>query len=190
MGNINQFNFIARYYDQLIKFKDDDLVMQLAKLPVEGWLLDVGGGTGRVTNAFRQSVDQVEILDVSFQMLYVASNKDLKVVCGDGSHIPHKNESFIRVLLIDALHHCQNQQEVISEMWRVLKPGGLMMILEPDISTISGKLIVLMEKILIMRSKFFTNEDLFGQLQKLTNSQIKLNYSGGSSIFVVNKLEK
>lgn len=187
MGSLKHFNFIAAYYDRFIKFKDETLIRQMAELPSVGWLLDVGGGTGRVTDSLRKSVDKVEILDISFQMLNVAISKDLQAVCGDARDIPHKKELFERVLLIDALHHCPDQEKVIRDMWRVLKPGGLMLILEPDIKSISGKLIILLEKILQMGSKFYSDESLFDLLNRLPNSRVKLNHSSGNSIFVIKK---
>jgi demethylmenaquinone methyltransferase/2-methoxy-6-polyprenyl-1,4-benzoquinol methylase len=57
---------------------------------------------------------------------------------------------------VDALHHVYDQQEVVNEFWRVLAPGGRIVIVEPDIHQLAVKLIAIGEKLLLMRSHFLT----------------------------------
>ena len=45
-------------------------------------------------------------------------------------------------------------------MFRVLKPGGLLVIEEPDIRTFGVKLIAIAEKLLLMRSHFLAPEEI------------------------------
>jgi demethylmenaquinone methyltransferase/2-methoxy-6-polyprenyl-1,4-benzoquinol methylase len=45
-------------------------------------------------------------------------------------------------------------------MFRVLKPGGMLIIEEPDIRTFGVKLIALAEKMLLMRSHFLTPDQI------------------------------
>ena len=49
----------------------------------------------------------------------------------DGRHIDLPNESVDRVICFDAFHHVPNRPEVLAELARVLKPGGLAGFSEP-----------------------------------------------------------
>ncbi len=56
--------------------------------------------------------------------------------------------------MMDALHHMSFQKQAIGELWRVLKPGGRIVIIEPDIRRFVVKLIAIGEKIILMESHF------------------------------------
>jgi hypothetical protein len=45
-------------------------------------------------------------------------------------------------------------------MFRVLKPGGVLVIEEPDIRTFGVKLIAIAEKLLLMRSHFLAPDEI------------------------------
>ncbi len=61
---------------------------------------------------------------------------------------------------MDAFHHFADQPIALNELWRVLRPGGMLMIEEPDISHLSVKLIALLEKALLMQSTFLKSSEL------------------------------
>ena len=58
--------------------------------------------------------------------------------------------------MVDALHHVIHQGQTAREMYRVLKPGGRIVIEEPDIRKFGVKLIAVAEKLLLMRSHFLS----------------------------------
>ncbi|MCE9647446.1 MAG: class I SAM-dependent methyltransferase [Chloroflexi bacterium] len=138
-------------YSKLIYLKE------YASLPVDGLLLDVGGGTGRVSSTVMGLVNGVVIADVSFGMLKETqhASRALRPVCGGSESLPFADNSFERVIMVDALHHVLDQKKSAREMFRVLKPGGVLVIEEPDIRTFGVKLIAIAEKLLVMRSHFF-----------------------------------
>lgn len=159
--NFDHFSAIAPIYAR-VTYPKKDVMCEVASLPVQGRLLDVGGGTGRVASAIRDCVDEIIIADVSFGMLahsprtYAANGSKLNVrpVCGASESLPFADGFFERVIMVDALHHVIDHAHTAREMFRVLKPGGVLVIEEPDIRTFAVKLIALAEKILLMRSHF------------------------------------
>jgi hypothetical protein len=62
--------------------------------------------------------------------------------------------------MVDALHHVIHYADSAREMFRVLKPDGLLVIEEPDIRTFGVKLIALAEKLLLMRSHFLMPDEI------------------------------
>ena len=52
----DHFKFIAPFYDRPTGPPDPLRLMGLLKLPAAGWLLDGGGGTGRVSLPLRRLV--------------------------------------------------------------------------------------------------------------------------------------
>jgi demethylmenaquinone methyltransferase/2-methoxy-6-polyprenyl-1,4-benzoquinol methylase len=144
----------------------------------------VGGGTGRVAFAIRDLVDEVVIADVSFGMLDKADRFSLKPVCGGSESLPFADNSFERVIMVDALHHVIHHANSAREMFRVLKPGGLIIIEEPDIRTFGVKLIALAEKLLLMRSHFLKPD----QIMKLFPSGEKsIRAEDGAAWVIVRK---
>lgn len=152
---LDHFDIIAPIYAR-VTYSALEKMRELGGLPVQGRLLDIGGGTGRVASALLKDVDEVVIADVSMGMLRQAPRSALQPVCSHSESLPFPDNFFERVIMVDALHHVIDQPASAREMLRVLKPGGRIIIEEPDINTFAVKLIALAEKVLLMRSHFLS----------------------------------
>lgn len=150
----DHFDFLAPIYDRAIPFARLDLMLKMVGLPAAGWLLDAGGGTGRVASALRPYVSAALVADFSPGMLAQARLKGLPAIQTPAERLPFAAETFERIIMIDALHHVLSQKETIAELWRVLKPGGWLVIEEPDVRTLTVKIVALGEKLALMRSHF------------------------------------
>jgi demethylmenaquinone methyltransferase/2-methoxy-6-polyprenyl-1,4-benzoquinol methylase len=151
---LDHFRWVAPIYDRVIPPPDPERLRQVLQLPISGALLDAGGGTGRVAQRLRPLVGALVIADESTGMLQQAQEKGLRGIASVSEQLPFGNGSFERVLVVDALHHFAQQQLAIQELARVLAPGGLLVIQEPDLHHPLVKLVALGEKMALMRSHF------------------------------------
>ncbi len=157
MPLLDHFGILAPIYDRAIQLRQPEKIIALLGLPVSGALLDAGGGTGRVAQALRGLANPLVVADLSSGMLRQAQGKaGLQTVNSETEKLPFADEAFDRVIMVDALHHVINHEQTARELWRVLKPGGRIVVEEPDIRTISVKMMALAEKLALMRSHFIS----------------------------------
>ena len=168
---IDHFGLIAPFYDRVFKTGDISKLIDCLKLDYGEFVLDAGGGTGRIGSALRKIGMNIIVVDASFRMLQLArGEKDLRSVCCLAENMAFQNESFDRIMMIDTFHHVRNQIKTVKELWRIVKPGGRIVIQEPDINNIAVKLIAMFEKLLGMRSKFLEAEILIAMFEGANSS--------------------
>ena len=178
------FHWIAPFYDRVFRFLDPTQLFALLELGPGHQLLDVGGGTGRVTNALVEHVDGACIVDVSWGMLTEAQLKGLHACQGAAEHLPFSEGAFDRILIVDAFHHFQDWPQAASELLRVLRPGGRIVIEEPDIRHRVVKLIALGERLLLMRSRFYAPDDL-ARLFRAEGGRVRFHEGQGAIYWAV-----
>lgn len=100
-------------------------------------LLDIGTGTGRILEVFAPHVERGLGIDLSPEMLTVAraslAAKDIghcQVRLGDMYDIPVANESFDLIILHQVLHFAEDPASALREAARVLRPGGVILIVD------------------------------------------------------------
>jgi len=175
---IDHFDLIASIYDRFIGIQDHAYLKELLKLPTDGWMLDAAGGTGRVSQQFSSMAGKVVVCDLSQKMLGKAQEKgNLLPIRSHIERLPFHEATFDRIVVVDSIHHFCDPREAINDMLRVLKPGGRMVIEEPDIHHFAVKLVALGEKLLFMRSHFYTPEQIMNMISSF-NISISLEHDG------------
>ena len=102
-----------------------------------GALLDIGTGTGRMTELLADRSSHVTALDKSPEMLRIARARlqalpasKVDLVQGDFSALPFAEEAFDTVLFHQVLHFAQEPEAVLAEAARVLRPSGRIAIVD------------------------------------------------------------
>lgn len=96
-------------------------------------VLDVCCGTGDLSGLIRKTDAQVVSLDFSFAMIrkgiHIGNLNEMATV-GDASKLPFKNATFTKVCVSFGIRNIPDIDVFLSEVYRVLKPGGAFVILE------------------------------------------------------------
>ena len=111
----------------------------VANLKVGERVLDIAGGTGDLARAFAKKVGDngmVVHTDINEAMLRQGRNRLLDEglilptgLC-DAEKLPFKTASFDLVSVAFGLRNMTHKDLALAEMWRVLKPGGRLLVLE------------------------------------------------------------
>ena len=122
-----KYNDIAKGYDKLYgeeQIKKAKLILQNISINKEDWLLDVGCGTGVSTELFE--CNKIGI-DPSEKLISQAV-KRIPAIIGKGEELPFNDNVFDIVICITAIHNFEDYKKGISEMKRVCKGGGKIII--------------------------------------------------------------
>jgi ubiquinone/menaquinone biosynthesis C-methylase UbiE len=184
---LDHFGWIAPWYDRYASVEIPSDLLRLVDAGQGSCLLDAGGGTGRIAQAFAGQGVRVYVADISPIMARLAIKKEhVRAVCAAAEEIPFPTGFFDRIIMVDAFHHVISQKNTVEELWRVLKPGGRMVIEEPDIRTSWVKLIAVAEKILLMRSHFLPPEKIMALFKPLS-VDVHMESKDNNAWVVVNK---
>lgn len=99
---------------------------------VLGWLgaqageriLDLGCGDGQLTQRIAETDAQVTGVDASPEMVAAARARGIAAEVGAAERLPHDKGAFDAVFSNAALHWVRDQDAMLSEVKRVLRPGG------------------------------------------------------------------
>ena len=103
----------------------DTLELDIIKPLAEGKeVLEVGAGTGLIMQGLGGAPKRLVGLDISGGMLKQAGARGFDVVQGSATDLPFENERFDLAYSFKVLAHIPDIEKALSEMSRVLRPGG------------------------------------------------------------------
>jgi ubiquinone/menaquinone biosynthesis C-methylase UbiE len=115
--------------------------------PSDRRILDIGCGTGRLAAVILRHFPAAQVwgLELSAGMLGRCRELEefergrLHLVRADSEHIPFASDFFDVVTCTHCFHHFPHQEQVVAEMYRVLRPGGRLLIIDGDRDRLWGR---------------------------------------------------
>lgn len=101
-------------------------------------VLDIASGEGYGTNLLAAVAAQAVGVDIDAEAVdlaarkYAAGKKNLRFLQGSAARIPLEDGMFDVVVSFETIEHHDQHEEMMQEIKRVLKPGGLLVISSPD----------------------------------------------------------
>jgi SAM-dependent methyltransferase len=134
---------------------------------VSGPILEIGGGSGnlheQLANAISCDIQWTPWLDL----------------VADAHELPFRNGAFANVVMLDVFHHLVRPLDFLEEAMRVLRPGGRLVMIEPNVSLVSWVAFrFLHDEPILLR------EDPFDQKSRKTSSPYDSNQAIPFLIFV------
>lgn len=112
------------------------LVQHLNGHAKDAEILDVGTGKGHLALAIARAGFRCKSIDISKDEIYYAQlnaiyfglDEKIELIEQDAQQMNFEDQSFYAVLCADMIHHLENPESVLSEMYRVCKSGSMILI--------------------------------------------------------------
>ena len=136
------FNRNAKHWNKIRKLHVEEEVVEQAildTLPVDpiDYILDIGTGTGRILEIVSNRARRAVGIDLSHEMLNLAranlekkNLRNCRVQYADMYRLPMADQSVDAVTVHQVLHFAAQPEKVVAEVARVLRPGGLAVVID------------------------------------------------------------
>jgi ubiquinone/menaquinone biosynthesis C-methylase UbiE len=161
------------------------IFLRMLSPATEDRILDVGSGKGKIASLVQETGKcEVYALEPDEKKIeFIKSNRpSIKTIKSTADSIPFDDGFFDKIYSTMAVHHFRNQSESLKEISRVLKPTGVLVIVDISANTFLGKIARFFENG-ILRSGFsflevsklseiLGQEDTFQVMDKIQRSSI------------------
>lgn len=148
---INDENMLSLYNN----LKDTDYLLEqdcrsmnahlslriIKKYKNSGNLLDVGCSTGIFLNSARMNFNVHGIEPSIWASEIARNNAKMDVINGDFCSEEYPEENFDVISFVDVIEHIAEPKKALIKARKILKPGGLVYIVTPDVGSIMSKLL-------------------------------------------------
>jgi ubiquinone/menaquinone biosynthesis C-methylase UbiE len=125
----------ANPFYRIYQKKKADTLKLLQEIPDAHGILDVGGGPGRISCTLAEDFPglQVVLMDISHDTLksvaLLEGTRRIPCLIGADAHfLPFQDGAFNCVVSLDLLCHLENPKQALLEFYRVLAPGGTLIL--------------------------------------------------------------
>ncbi len=142
--NAADYDYVQRWFIQgadLNRAYWQQVLRAMRRYPVSGKLLDVGCGAGTFLVEARQAGHQVAGQEVApYFVRYCREQQNLTIYDGELDSLGIESGSFDVVTAFDMIEHHPDPKRLVTEIRRLMRPGGLFVISTHDIGNIFARL--------------------------------------------------
>jgi 2-polyprenyl-3-methyl-5-hydroxy-6-metoxy-1,4-benzoquinol methylase len=131
----------ASWYAHLHPGRREDVDFSVMYLPADpkGHLLEIGCGSGQILKRMHQMGWQVEEVDFHPSAVENARRKGLEVHLGTLESQSYPNEHFDVIFMSHLIQHVHDPLRFLREGYRILKPGGQLILVTPNNESLGHK---------------------------------------------------
>jgi len=159
------FDRLYKRYDQWYSKNEFAYLSELEavkKTLPEGRGLEIGVGTGK----FASPLGIETGVDPSIEMLRLAKKRGVAAALARGEKLPFRDSSFDYVCIIIALCFVDDPQKVAGESFRVLKPGGKVVVGIVDKESFLGRMYMEKDSAFYKEASFFSVDEAAALFRK------------------------
>jgi SAM-dependent methyltransferase len=116
-------------------------VRYVSRFARSGALLDIGCATGRFIGMARKRGFDVSGVENNARAAETARNQGLDVFCGDVADAGFERNRFDVVTMWHVLEHVRDPRGTVSEVARILRPGGWFVFCVPNTASLNARLL-------------------------------------------------
>lgn len=106
--------------------------LELWQLRPGSTVMDLGAASGVIAEQLAKEGFQVKGVEYDQKLVEDwksrTRHKNVEIVQGDGRHLPYQDSEFDAAIALEVLEHIPDTEQVLTELARVIKPGGKLVI--------------------------------------------------------------
>ena len=168
MANTEPFDTLTDHYDQWFeehsRVYEEELKAIKAVMPSFEKGIEIGVGTGR----FAAPLGIKTGVEPSAKMAAIARKRGITILEGIAEDLPIDDQSYDFVLMVTTICFVDSAEKALREIYRILKPGGSVIIGFVDKKTPLGRFYLehQVESRFYKTARFFSSEEVIELLQK------------------------
>jgi ubiquinone/menaquinone biosynthesis C-methylase UbiE len=171
-------NSIRRFVQMTVEVK---ALRSITDLSPQKNILEIGCGSGYGTQLIREQFQpqQLAAVDLDERMIAKARKSEIDTSItfqvADAAKLPFENETFDAVIDFGIIHHIPNWKDCLQELFRVLKPGGQVIIEDLSLETFQSPIGRILKSLLTHPyDKMYSEKEFTTYLDEVGFKQIKI----------------
>lgn len=128
---------LTRFYSPITKKRYEELLSEFETYKQTGRILDIGAGYGFFLEEAKNKGWDVYGTELTDEVVSICEQKGITMHKGELKTAGFPDNHFDVIVMIEAIEHVTNVGEMIGEVYRILRPGGLVYITTPNFNALN-----------------------------------------------------
>jgi len=139
-------------------------------------ILDLGSYDGFIASKIKRQGNDILCMEANKKLISKIKNRGLGVsICDLEKKIPVKSESMDIIIAGEIIEHLVNTDLFISEIYRILKKGGILILTTPNVNSLDRRIMTLFGKNAFFEASFSFPKNSSGHL-RFFNKPLLINF--------------